>query len=143
MVYLAVIPENTREGCGEVEGKQHGTVSRITMWAVGSVLLGTSQRPGRSNFGVISWGVRRLGYLSSNFSHCLRAPLRGGAQHSGLPLLGKGKPLDKEAQVFVIHPARKELLESVYLSARWPLHFSISHVSQLKLTPTLLLTFPC
>lgn len=69
MVYLAVIPENTREECGEVEGKQHGTVSRITMWAMGSVLLGTSQRPGRSNFGVISLGIRRLGYLSSNFSH--------------------------------------------------------------------------
>lgn len=54
MVYLEVITENTREGHGEVEGKQHGTVSRITVWAMGSVLLGTSQRPGRPNFGVFS-----------------------------------------------------------------------------------------
>lgn len=54
-VYLEVIPENIREDCGEVEGKQYGTVSRIRMWAMGSVLLGTSQRPGRSNYVVISW----------------------------------------------------------------------------------------
>lgn len=77
MVYLEVIPENTREDRGEGEGKQHGTVSRIRMWAMGSILLGTSQRLGRSKFGVISWGPRRLGYLSSNFSHSPRAPPRG------------------------------------------------------------------
>lgn len=52
------------------------------------------------------------------------------------------KPLGREAQVLAIGSAREELSKSAYLSARWPLSFTISRVSKLGLAPMLLLTSP-